>query len=235
MGSDTPTWAPGDCITLRYVGHALRDRGRNEAGLLQGWPYVVVQDTPSLLALWMPVGTHMKLIDMADRKRVLPDLVHGAHPYDPMRRGEVLRLMPPGRSYSIWLHWSPDAERRFLGWYVNLEAPFVRTAIGVDTTDDSLDVIVTPDFEWRWKDEDLTEGWIEHGVYTRAEMDRIRATGLGIVADIEARRFPFDGAWIDWHPVPVWQVPEVTPGWENRPGYDLALSTGRRVTNLDRL
>ena len=122
MRPSTP-WSPGEQITLRYVGHARRDMSDNMAGLLQGWPYAVVQDTPDLLALWMPVGTRMKLVDLANRDRVVADLIHGEHPYDPLRRGEVLRLMRPGQPYSVWLHWTPNAERRFLGWYVNLEAP----------------------------------------------------------------------------------------------------------------
>ena len=36
----------------------------------------------------MPVGTHMRLIDLADQARVVPDLIHGNHPYEEFRRGE---------------------------------------------------------------------------------------------------------------------------------------------------
>lgn len=225
-------WRPGDVITLRYVGHSdFHVRGR--PGLLQGWPYVVVEDSEDLLALWMPVGTRMKRIDLADRSRPVADLVHGEHPYDAFRRGEVLRLMPVGARYSIWLHWAPQRPHEFLGWYVNLEAPFVRTPIGVDTTDDSLDVVVTPDLEWSWKDEHLAEGWIEAGVYTREETDQFFATGRGVIADIEARRFPFDGSWLAWRPDPAWPIPEVHPEWERYPGYDVPLTSGRRLHGVD--
>ena len=52
-------WKRGDRITLRYVGHSHRTvPGR--PGVLQGWPYIVAEDKPSLVALWMPVGTRMK-------------------------------------------------------------------------------------------------------------------------------------------------------------------------------
>jgi hypothetical protein len=88
---------------VRYVGHS-DSRVRDKPGLLQGWPYVVVEDSDDLLALYMPVGTRMRLSDMADRARLLPDLVHGEHPHDEFRRGEVLRLMRPGDPYSVWLH-----------------------------------------------------------------------------------------------------------------------------------
>ena len=225
-------WSPGERVTLRYVGHSRRD-APDTPGLLQGWPYRVVQDEPDLLALWMPVGTRMKLVDLADRGRAVADLVHGEHPHDAFRRGEVLRLMQPGRPYSIWFHWTADAERRFLGWYVNLEAPFVRTPIGIDTTDDSLDIVATPDLEWHWKDEELTSDWIAAGVYTAEEMAAIHESGLLVIRDIEARRFPFDGGWLDWRPDAGWQAPEVHPGWAALPGYDLSLSTGRRLRNVD--
>ena len=97
----------------------------------------------------------MKRVDLADPSRPLADFIHGKHPTDEFRRGECLRLMFPGEPYSIWLHWSRTPPRRFTGWYVNLEAPFVRTDIGVDTTDNSLDLVVTPDFECRWKDVEM--------------------------------------------------------------------------------
>lgn len=225
-------WDVGTPITLRYVGHGdFRVRGK--PGILQGWPYIVVEDSPDLLALWMPVGTRIERVDVSDRNRVLSDLVHGKHPHDAFRRGDVLRLMPVGAAYSVWLHWSSAPPGDFLGWYVNLEAPFVRTPIGVDTTDDSLDIVVTPELEWRWKDDQFAEGWIAAGVYTREETERIAETGRRVIADIEARRFPFDGAWVDWRPDPAWGIPEVHPEWDRFPGYDLPLSTGRRLIGVD--
>ena len=133
--------------------------------MLRGWPYVVVEDTPSLLALWMPVGARMKRVDLADRNNPLKDLIHGAHPLDEFRRGGCLRLMLPGMPYSIWLHWSRTSPRRFTGWYVNLEAPFVRTDIGVDTTDNSLDLVVMPTLRGagrmpRWLRNGLRSGFL---------------------------------------------------------------------------
>jgi len=225
-------WNPGDAVTLRYVGHSNL-QVRDQPGLLQGWPYRVVQDSADLLALWMPVGTHMKLIDMGQWNRDIPDLVHGQHPRDEFRRGEVLRLMIPGRYCSVWFHWAPNEGRRFLGWYVNLEAPFVRTPVGFDTTDDSLDVEVTPEFGWQWKDTQLADAWIGMGVYTRDETDGFFETGRAVIADVEARRFPFDGSWLDWRPPADWTVPEATPGWDRISGYDVPLSTGRRLKNVD--
>ncbi len=224
-------WSPGDHITLRLVGtHHPQVRG--QAGRLWGWPYIVVTDSPDLLALWMPVGTHMPRIEMGDRSIVLADNVHGTH-RDPMRRGDVLRLMQPGKPHSIWLHWSPEPPHTFLGWYVNLEAPFVRTQIGVDTTDNSLDLVVLPDYSWHWKDEDVTQHWIDLGIFSREDTDQFYRDGRAVIADLEARRFPFDGSWLNFRPDVRWGIPTVAEGWDRVPGYDLTLTTGRRVQGVD--
>jgi hypothetical protein len=225
-------WSPGDSITLRYVGHS-DGQVPGKPGVLQGWPYLVVADGPDLLALWMPAGTRIKRVDMADRGNRLRDHVHGEHPHDEWRRGDTLRLMPAGAAYSVWLQWSTQPPHDFLGWYVNLEAPFVRTVIGVDTTDDSLDLVVRPDLTWEWKDEHLADHWVELGVYTREETARFFETGREVIAAVEARCFPFDGSWLDWRPDPAWGIPEVHPDWDRVPGYDLPLTSGRRLTGVD--
>ena len=227
---DTPRWQPGDQITLRYVGHSDAIV-KWKPGKLLGWPYVVVEDRPDLLALWMPAGTRMHRVDMADWSH-LPPQVHGDHPYDEFRRGDVLRLMPPGARYSVWFHWSPQSPHEFLGWYVNLDSPHVRTSIGVDTTDDILDVVVMPDFQWWWKDEDQLPRWTNLEVYTPQEVEQFYVTGRAVIEDIEARRFPFDGSYLDWRPDPAWGIPEVHPHWDRVPGYDVPLTHFRPLRGV---
>lgn len=180
----------------------------------------------------MPVGTHMKRVDLADHDRPLEDFVHGDHPTDEFRRGDCLRLMFPEQPYSIWLHWSRTSPGQFTGWYVNLEAPFVRTDIGVDTTDHSLDLVITPDFDWRWKDAELTADWIQVGVYTQAETDRFFADGERVIEMAVQKEFPFDGSYLDWTPCPEWTLPTIHPEWSRVPGYDLNLTTRNRLKVL---
>lgn len=216
-------WQPGDEITLRYVGHSDATTPLTP-GLLVGFPYTVAQHTEEFLALWMPIGTAVRRVDMAAWSREIPD--------EPWRL-QVLRIMQPGKSYSVWQFWSAPPEHRFLGWYVNLEAPFARTPIGVDTTDDVLDVVVSPDHAWRWKDEHQVQQWIDIGVYSAEEFEAIYDHGRQAIADVEARRFPFDGALVDWRPEAHWAVPTIHPEWDRIPGYDMPLSTGRRLTGVD--
>lgn len=175
----------------------------------------------------------MRLVDLADRARPVPDQIHGEHPTLEFRRGEVLRLMRPDEHASIWLHWRPDATREFLGWYVNLEAPYVRTPVGVDTTDLSLDLVVWPDLIWEWKDEHLEKHFEDLGVFTPEESRRIRAHGEQVIAAVEARRPPFDGSFLDWRSPEHWGAPVVHEDWDLHPDVDPTLFTKRRLTGLD--
>src|SRR5262249_37613383 len=144
----------------------------------------VVEDRDDLLVLWIPGGSQRAYFDLADPSRVVqPDVW----------RRDTLRLMFPGKAYSILT--APRAHG-FNGWYVNLEAPFVRTEIGVDTTDNSLDLVIAPDFTWRWKDEQLTQPLEDMEVFTRANTEAFYAVGRAVIADMEARRFPFNGAYL---------------------------------------
>jgi hypothetical protein len=125
------------------------------------------------------------------------------------------------------------AGREFIGWYVNLEAPYVRTAIGVDTTDNSLDVVIAPDRTWRWKDEELCQHWIDIGTYTEAETAQFYEDGKDAIALLEEGEFPFDGAYLDWTPAPHWAIPEPHSDWPFLEPYDTPLTTGRRLPWTD--
>ncbi len=231
-------FTPGERVTLRYVGHAdLKSDTPRTPGYLLGWPYVVVEDSDDWLALWMPVGTRMKRLDLTNRARAVPDQLQGEHPTLEFRRGEVLRLMRPNQLSSTWLHWSSDDARTFAGWYVNIEAPYERTPIGVDTSDLSLDLVVWPDLTYEWKDEHLEQRLVDLAIHTPEENRLIRAEGERVIADVEARRPPFDGAFLDWHPPSAWgsptPPPEVHDDWDLHPDVAFPLFTRRRLTGVD--
>jgi hypothetical protein len=239
-------WQPGDQITLRYTG--IHDgKVRDRPGLMHGFAHYVVEDRDDLLALWMPAGAERRFIDLADRSQTVEPVVW---------KLDTVRLMFPGKAYGIFMFWTAGSGawwneaaaepqvgffRRnydrppgtFLGWYVNLEAPFVRTAIGVDTSDNSLDVVVAPEFAWRWKDEDQTQHWEDMGVFTRADTESFYAAGREVIADVEARRFPFDGSYLDYRPDPQWGIPQFHTDWDRVSGYDITHTTGRRLAGID--
>ncbi|KPC71197.1 hypothetical protein ADL27_53055, partial [Streptomyces sp. NRRL F-6602] len=79
---------------------------------------------------------------------------------DRWRNGSALILQPPGAGYAVWWFFSRDGT--FGGWYVNFER---RTrydeqgAVNEEGTDIvvgdlELDLTVSPDRHWRWKDEE---------------------------------------------------------------------------------
>ena len=98
-------------------------------------------------------------------------------------------------------------------WYVNLQAPLVRTSRGFDTSDKALDVVIAPNGEHRWKDEDHLERAVDVGWISAADARRVRSEGERVIERAARREYPFDGELISWRPDPAWPIPELPPGW----------------------
>jgi len=114
---------------------------------------------------------------------------HGEWQQDP-----VVRLHPVGRGYSVIRWWKDD---RFVGWYVNLEQPWLRTRLGFDSRDDVLDIIADDDLTTTTlKDEDELEFAVEAGHLTDHDASSIRRAATDARNDIARRRWPFlESAW----------------------------------------
>lgn len=198
---DAPArWQPGDAVVLRYL--TMRESAPG-----MSWPCRVVADRDDVVALYIPAGTTIKAWSNAGGARRLTDT--------PWRR-DMLRLMFPGRAHSVWLTWD-GPERRFLGYYVNMEEPFRRSAIGFDTNDHMLDVVVTPELAWSWKDEAVVAERVRQGVYSAEFAREVRAEGERVVRQIGARASPFDGAWARWVPDATWTIPVLPEHWDSAP------------------
>lgn len=172
----------------------------------------VISDDESGLLLWHPEGSDFaRLIDAdgntqhettVDRMRDPKLTVH-------LWKGcDILVLMPPAAAHSVWWFFE---QGRFTGWYVNLEAPCIRRPDSVDTDDHVLDIVVTPQREWEWKDVDEFDGRIGDPIYFDADTaETIRAEGNRLIKQIEAGEFPFDGAYTDFQPSPGWPALRLT-------------------------
>lgn len=199
-------WTPGEVIVRREI---LHDR------VWSGLPMYVVADDPNLLALYLPTGAPL-------------GFVHGdwptpnsRHPWDqgPDTRWQghgVLQMHRPDDAYAVWLFWhGPD--RRFNGWYLNLQAPYERTEFGIDTLDHELDVLVDLEGGWRFKDADLLESCVQHGRFTQAEADSILAEGQRLGHMLDAGDQWWDNDWSRWTPPPQWKVPPtLLDGWARK-------------------
>jgi uncharacterized protein DUF402 len=183
----------GETIVRREV---WRDRPK------VAWGGIVVEDTPSLLALYMPAGSPLAFAD---------DFFGGPHPWSSRDRWEghgVLQLQRPGEMHAIWVFWH-GPEREFRGWYVNLQEPFRRTSLGFDTQDLELDIVIGLDGSWRYKDSEKLEPWVERGRWTEAEVAEIRREGAEVGAALDEGRRWWSDDWASWEPDPAWAVPEL--------------------------
>jgi len=190
-------WQPGEPIVRREVW-------RGEA--YGAWGGIVVQDDDDVLALYMPEGSPLTF---------RADFFGAPHPWsgkDAWQGHGVLQLQQPGEAHAVWVFW--DGPDRELGaWYVNIQEPFRRTPIGVDTQDLELDIVIRPDRTWTLKDDERLEPWVERGRYTQAEVAGIRAEGARVIAELEAGRRWWSDDWATWRPDPRWPTPELPRGW----------------------
>lgn len=182
----------------------------------------VVCDDGDLLLLWFPKGTiwrapitpphrpreenrGLRMAMCASRADwVFRDLVWDV---------DTLSFTRAGDWHAVWVSWPGDGTD--WGWYVNLQRPFRRTPIGIETMDLQLDLQIAPDRSWRWKDEDELETFVAHGVFDDELATRVRDEGLRVAACAERNEPPFCEPWRDeWQPDPAWQRPQLVDGWD---------------------
>lgn len=169
-------------------------------------PVTVVEDSPRRIMHFLSAGTRYLRrlpLDGSPVPRVIPPEEFETVPThlveEEWRGTNRLIVTRPGQAHAVFLKWRvPSWE--FLGWYVNLQEPLVRTERGFETRDQFLDITVAPDRSWAWKDEDELEQAVLLQRLTREEAGAIRREGERVVVDIEAHRFPFDDSLISWRP-----------------------------------
>jgi hypothetical protein len=203
---------PGKTVVVQEV---WRDR------IWGARPMRVVDDAAERAALWLPRGTRwMAPIDDPSRgwegdrgERLAACAASGTWTHRELVWDvDTLVLMEPGAWHAVWVSWLPSGEH--WGWYVNLQRPFRRSAIGFETMDLALDVIVDPEGGWRWKDEDELDSFVAHGAFERDLPERLRAEALRVVARAERNEPPFSEPWPQWRPDPAWGLPTLPSGWE---------------------
>jgi hypothetical protein len=172
------SWSPGETIVLRQVWRR------------KPWmaiPVVVIADQPGLLVTYLP--------ERAPIRFAAGDWPGGDHPW--MRHSHwegygALMLRRPGDRYSIWLFWEGE-ERKFACWYVNLEHPYRRSAIGIDSLDHELDLWSEDGVTWHLKDKDGVEQRVFEGRFDEQEAERIWADAAAFQAE-SARDGPLVGS-----------------------------------------
>jgi hypothetical protein len=171
----------------------------------------VVEDTDARVVLYLPAGAAMRW--MEGELPLWMDTADSAKLVNAWQRTNVLIIVTPGDSHAVWSMWSAETGA-FLCWVVNMQAPLQRTRFGWDTFDHELEVYVLPDLRWTWRDEDKFERLVELGPFTKPQGAVIRAEAESVIADVEARRAPFDQPWPDWRPDPSWPIPALPADWD---------------------
>lgn len=123
-------------------------------------------------------------------------------------------LIRPGEAHAVHVMWRAGG-RAFVGWYINLQEPLRRSAIGFDFMDQDLDIVVEPDLSgWIWKDEAQFQRRQDLGLISDRQARAVRAEGERVVERIRNRASPFSDGWENWVPDPGWPVPSLPLGWD---------------------
>ena len=193
-------WQPGEAIVRREVW-----RGHPWAAI----PAIVVRDAPELLVLYIPEGAPFGFAECP----------LGPHPWSGFRHWHghgVLMLQRPADAYAVFVFWRGEP-RVFAQWYLNLQAPFRRTSIGIDTLDHTLDLWSADGETWHWKDEEKLAECVAQGRLTAGEAAAIHAEGARLHAELREDGRWWDDAWATWTPDPEWEVPALRDDWEREP------------------
>ncbi|MDP9311232.1 MAG: DUF402 domain-containing protein [Chloroflexota bacterium] len=178
-------------------------------------PVTVVQDTARLIALYIAPGTIYKH----------PRTPHGEPVPDTMidewvlidqqwAGGGALYLSEPDAPYALILFWNEN-HAEFLAWYVNVQEPYRRTALGFDYLDLELDLVVKANrTTWYWKDEAKFAKLQQYGRISREQARGLRDAAERILAHIQHGHPFFASGWEQWAPPANWPIPSLPEGWE---------------------
>ena len=121
------------------------------------------------------------------------------------KTNRVLWVTRFGEAHAIGHFWN-DRTDEFRGHYINLQTPLRRTPYGFEAIDHVLDIVVSPDGAWHWKDEDEFAEAESIELFTRSEVQAIRAEGERAIESLPA---VLPTGWEDWRPDPEWAVQDL--------------------------
>lgn len=196
------------------TGSAILRRDVYRGKIVSVWSGRVVHDLGGELA-WaafpgvemLSRASYVEKLRTGDKSHGLGELAAGDWTLAsaPLQQTTILAFQLPDTYFSVMLFFGPDGELR--RWYVNFERPYRRTAIGFDTCDLLLDLVIEPDGTYRWKDEDEYQQGRRLGIVhdtDHAEVETARGQALVM---FEQRTGPFEEHWVSWRRDPKWTVP----------------------------
>lgn len=203
-------WNPGDVIMWRGIFN-------NRVWHVQ--PTIVVKDSPDELVLTLLPGTECIAEEsypngkkQGKRWWDFKNTDWNLAKYE-WHTNRLLILLEKEKYYSTMFFWNHDTSK-FLCHYINFQLPYERNHGGIDTLDLDLDIVVKPDFSFKWKDVDDYQKAIDHGLIIPEWVQGINNDKPEIFERIEKRQYPFDGSWLDWEPDQNWEPPKLPANWD---------------------
>jgi hypothetical protein len=197
------SWSRGETVVIRDVRQAGPQRGC----VTHASAAIVVEDSPTRLALFEPLGTDMRTgqIDWAT------GAFNGPHPQK-RHTTDRLTIGTPGASHAVSLMFLGGGGP-FICWYVDLQEPFRRVPDGIVTCDQALDIVIGPDRAWRWKEEDHLARMVEMGWIAASRARALYEEGEAVIEAARRGAAPFDDRWVNWRPDPTWPTPSLPDDW----------------------
>ena len=206
-------WQPGDVVAYRVRVRIEPARPDGEIGAV--FPVRIVRDAADEVVAYQAPGSiskHRHHDGGGPRDRVILAMRDG---YEDVtwRRWRRLFLRRPSDAHMVSLFWDSETDA-FRFWYIDFVSPLRRTPIGFEAVDHGIDIVVEPDMSaWTWKDAEELDWYVEHGRYSRAEAESIRAEGERAVARLRTERQRHE-RWLSWRPDPSWSIPILPAGWD---------------------
>jgi hypothetical protein len=211
----TEYWTAGESCVLRGVVN-------NQVWLAQS--VIVVKDKPKGTVLLLMPGAQCAFPEGYWRWRKNKDFSQGTRWQEAQRdhiflrefsweRNRLLIFLEPEKFYSCYLFWD-HASGQFICYYINFQLPYYRSHCGFDTLDLDLDIVIDPQYNWEWKDEDEYQAGIREGGIQQEWVRRIEKSQGEVFDRINKRTYPFDGSWLQWQPIPTWLPPKLPERWQ---------------------
>jgi hypothetical protein len=185
--------------------------------LIEVRPATVVEDSERALVLYFAAGSSYLngdfMLGRARYERTLEERVAVFLDPAPLDyeerevRRHVVSILPPGAMHAVWYFW--DRAWQPTECFVNLQAPYERRGQEIAITDYYLDIAMTADLSWRWKDVDEFEAMCQHGAFDATRREATWEEARRVAASIDAREWPFSEPWPRQLIDEAWPVPRI--------------------------
>ena len=208
-------WAAGDNCVLRGIVN-------NQVWMAKS--VIVVKDRPEETVLLLIPGAQCAFPEGYWRWKKNRDYSQGTRWQEAKREhillreftwqtNRILMFLEPKKYYSCSIFWDHDSDQ-FNCYYVNYQLPYQRSHCGFDTLDLDLDIVIDPEYNWKWKDEGDYRVGIREGGIQDEWVKGIEKSREEVFDRINKHSYPLNGSWLRWQPISTWLPPKLPEKWQ---------------------